>query len=100
LKKITSLAFTAILLFGYSNIIAQQKTPVNTNGPAYRTCATYEAMQNLFSRDPLAKERFDAQQKMFNEKIEQIVNNRQNKQPAKQNKFNYYSACCCTYRSS
>jgi len=79
LKKITSLAFTAILLFGYSNIIAQQKTPVNTNGPAYRTCATYEAMQNLFSRDPLAKERFDAQQKMFNEKIEQIVNNRQNR---------------------
>ena len=79
MKKITSLAFTAILLFGYSNIIAQQKTPVNTNGPAYRTCATYEAMQNLFSRDPLAKERFDAQQKMFNEKIEQIVNNRQNR---------------------
>jgi len=79
LKKITSLAFTAILLFGYSNIIAQQKTPASTNIPTYRTCATYEAMQNLFSQDPLAKERFDAQQKMFNEKLSQIVNNRQNR---------------------
>jgi len=79
LKKITSLAFTAILLFGYSNIIAQQKTPASTNIPTYRNCATYEAMQKLFSQDPSAKERFDAQQKMFNEKLAQIVNNRQNR---------------------
>jgi hypothetical protein len=79
LKKFTFLVFTAILFFGYSNISAQQKTPANTNGPTSRNCATYEAMQNLFSQDPLAKERFAAQQKMFNEKISQIVNNRQNR---------------------
>jgi len=79
LKKFTFLAFTSILLFGYSNTIAQQKTPANTNGTTYRNCATYEAMQNLFSQDPLAKERFDAQQKIFTEKIAQIANNHQNR---------------------
>ena len=79
MKKITFQVFTAILLFGYSNINAQQRTPANTNGPTSRTCSTYEAMQNLFSQDPSAKERFDAQQKMFNEKLAQIVNNRQNR---------------------
>ena len=79
MKKLIFLVFTSTLLFGYSNISAQQKTLSDTNGPTSRNCATYEAMQNLFSQDPLAKERFDAQQKMFNEKISQIVNNRQNR---------------------
>ena len=79
MKKFTFQVLTAILLFGYSNTNAQQKTPANTNGPASRTCSTYEAMQNLFSQDPSAKERFDAQQKMFNEKLAQIVNNRLNR---------------------
>ena len=79
MKKFISLVFPAILLFGFLNTNAQQKTPTNTNGPTSRTCATYEVMQNLFSQDPIAKERFDAQQKMFNEKISQIVNNRQNR---------------------
>jgi len=79
LKKIPFLVFTFILLFDISNINAQQKIPVGTSGPSSRTCATYEAMEKLFTQDPLAKQRFDAQQKMFNEKLDQIVNNRQNR---------------------
>ena len=78
MKKSISLVFTSILFFGYSNISAQQ-TPANTNGPASRNCATYEAMQNLFTQDPLAKERFHAQQKLFDENLNQIINNRQNR---------------------
>ena len=79
MKQYTFLVFTFILLFGYSNINAQQKTITNTTGPTIRNCATYEAMQHLFSQDPSAKERFETQQKMFNETLSQIVNNRQNR---------------------
>ena len=79
MKKFTFLVFTVILLLDYSTSNAQQKTPVGTSGPVSRTCSTYEVMQNLFSQDPLAKERFDGQQKIFNETLSQIVHNRQNR---------------------
>lgn len=47
--------------------------------PTKRTCATDEVMQNLLSQDPIARQRYEAMQKMFNEKLSQIVNNRQNR---------------------
>ena len=79
MKKLTFLALTAILLFDFSNTNAQQKTPASTSGPAFRTCATDEVMRNLLSNDPLARQRYADMQKMFNEKLVQIVNNRQNR---------------------
>ena len=79
MKKITFLIFTAILLLGFSNTNAQQKTSASTNESAFRKCATDEVMQNLLSQDPIARQRYEAMQKMFNEKLSQIVNNRQNR---------------------
>lgn len=79
MKKFTFLAFTAFLLFGSSNINAQQEAPPRTGGPTYRNCATDEVMQNLMSQDPIARQRYDAMQKMFNEKLAQIVNSRQDR---------------------
>ena len=79
MKKITFLIFTAILLLGFSNTNAQQKTSASTNESAFRKCATDEVMQNLLSQDPIARQRYDAMQKMFNEKLAQIVNNKQNR---------------------
>ena len=79
MNKFTFLAFTTFLLFGYSNINAQQKAPVSTSVPTHRTCATDEVMLNLLSQDPVARQRYDAMQRMFNEKLAQIANNRQNR---------------------
>ena len=79
MKKFTFLALTVIFLFHSSNTNAQQKTPASTSGPANRTCATDEVMHNLLSQDPIARQRYEAMQKMFDEKLAQIVNNRQNR---------------------
>ncbi|HEX6169680.1 MAG TPA: M43 family zinc metalloprotease [Chitinophagaceae bacterium] len=77
MKKFTFLALTVILLFHFSNTNAQQKPSASTSGPAFRTCATDEVMHSLLSQDPMARQRYEAMQKMFDEKLAQIVNNRQ-----------------------
>jgi hypothetical protein len=80
LKKFTFLAFTVILFLPIVNdSFGQQKPTLSENSPSQRTCGTYEAMDKVFAEDAATRQRYQAMQAMFEERLQQIVNNRQNR---------------------
>jgi hypothetical protein len=56
LKKFTFLAFTAILLFSFCNLFAQQRPqPINPNSQRLH-CATMEGLEIYFQQNPAARD--------------------------------------------
>jgi len=81
LKKFTFLAFTAFLLFSFSNSFAQQRPqPINTSGERLH-CATMEGLELWYQQNPAArvlaeqnKNRFAPEPANRNNRLNVVVN--------------------------